>query len=321
MTPGATRLEGLNTSDFASAAIMRLIGLGLRSQEISIAVPRAQGAHVPRAQKHDLIERILAEHGVQAIFRIADCASLMPLEPVVRALRQAVGAQDLLDRWSRLERFSHGRHVVSQFALEPSLYRLEHRARSDGPGPSRAESLLILALLAVLIELSGDDLVLMTEDGTLLRSEQKWHTVDRDLALKSVIVEVKPATVSLDKPLVCTSERVLENLRRLVADDPCRRWSINRLAGLLATSRRTLQRRLEERQTSFSNVVLDVRLELAAEQLCNERQASLAQIGFLNGFSDQPHFTRLFSQKVGMTPGIYRDQFRSRNDAPGTKRQ
>lgn len=313
-------MEGQKTPDFASAAIMRLIGLGLRSQQISIAVPKVKGAHVPRTEKHDLLDRILAEHGVQAIFRIADCASLMPFEPVVRALRQARGAEDLLDRWSRLERFSHGRHLVSRSELEPSLYRLEHRARGGGLGPSRVESLLILALLAVLIELSGENLVLMTEGGTLLRSEQKWRTVDCDLVLKSVLVEVKPASVSIGETPARPSEHVLEELRRIVADDPCRRWSVDRLAGLLATSRRTLQRRLEERQTSFSDVVLDVRLELAAEQLCNDQQASLAQIGFLNGFSDQPHFTRLFFQRVGVTPGIYRDYFRSRNCAPGARR-
>ncbi|OJF89650.1 helix-turn-helix transcriptional regulator [Pararhizobium antarcticum] len=319
MTLDLTGSQTQKPNDFASAAIMRLIGLGLRSQQISIPVPRAQGAHVPRGQKHDLLDKVLAEHGVQTIFKIADCAYLMPFEPVVRALRQARGAKDLLDRWSRLERFSHGRHLVSRSELEPSLYRLEHRARGGGLGPSRAESLLILALLAVLIELSGEILVLMTEGGTVLRSEQTWRTVGCDLVLKSVLVEVKPASVSIGETPVRPSERVLEELRRLVADDPCRRWSVDRFAHLLATSRRTLQRRLEERQTSFSDVVLDVRLELAAEQLCNHQQTSLAQIGFLNGFSDQPHFTRLFSQRVGVTPGIYREYFRSGNGASGAR--
>lgn len=315
MTAEANALSGKNTSDFASAAIMRLIALGLRTQQILFPVPKAQGAHVPRSHKHDLLGTVLDEHGIQAILRIADCAPLMPLEPVVRALRQAVGAKDLLDRWSRMERFSHGRHFVLQSQPEPSVYRLEHRARSDGPAPSRAESLLILALIAILIELSGDAVVLMTEEGTIFRSDRRWHTVDEDLILRSVLVKVQSATVSSKSLQARSYERLMENIRRLVADDPCCRWSVDRLAGLLSTSRRTLQRRLEERQTSFSDIVLDVRLELAAEQLCNDREASLAQIGFLNGFSDQPHFTRLFSHKVGVTPGVYRDYFGSGKDS------
>lgn len=317
MTAEAKALSGKNTSDFASAAIMRLIALGLRTQQISLPVPKTQGAHVPRSHKHDLLGTVLAEHGIQAILRIADCAPLMPFEPVVRALRQAVGAKDLLDRWMRMERFSHGRHFVLQSRLEPSVYRLEHRARNDGPGPSRAESLLVLALIAILIELSGDDVVLMTEDGTVIRSGRNWQAFDDNLNLRTVLVEVQSASMSSTYVQPRSSGHLIDDVQRLVADDPCRRWSVDRLAELLATSKRSLQRRLEERQTSFSDVVLEVRLELAAEQLCQDSEISLAQIGFLNGFSDQPHFTRLFSRKVGVTPGVYRDCFGSgKNSAP-----
>jgi AraC-like DNA-binding protein len=316
MTAEANELSGQNTSDFASAAIMRLIALGLRTQQISLPVPKTQGAHVPRSHKHELLGTVLADHGVQAILRIADFAPLMPFEPVVRALRQAVGAKDLLDRWSRMERFSHGRHFVLQSPLEPSVYRLEHRARSDGPGPSRAESLLVLALITILIELSGDDVVLMTEDGTVIRSGRNWQAFDENLILRTVIVEVQSASISSRYLQPRSSGHLIDDIQRL-ADDPCRRWSVDRFAELLASSRRSLQRRLEERQTSFSDVVLEVRLELAAEQLCQDREISLAQIGFLNGFSDQPHFTRLFSRKVGVTPGVYRDCFGSgKNSAP-----
>jgi len=319
MTAEANALSGKNTSDFASAAIMRLIALGLRSQKIFLPVPKAQGAHVPRSHKHDLLGTVLAEHGIQAILRIADCAPLMPFEPVVRALRQAVGAKDLLDRWSRMERFSHGRHFVLQSRPEPSVYKLEHRARSDGPAPSRAESLLVLALIAILIELSGEDVVLMTEDGTVIRSDRNWQAFDENLVLRNVLVKVESSSLSPRNAQASSSERLIEDVRSLVAGDPCRRWSVDRLAGLLATSRRTLQRRLEERQTSFSDVVLEVRLELAAEQLCQNSHANLAQIGFLNGFSDQPHFTRLFFRKVGVTPGVYRDCFGSGKTTPLSK--
>jgi AraC-like DNA-binding protein len=38
-------------------------------------------------------------------------------------------------------------------------------------------------------------------------------------------------------------------------------------------------------------------------------QSSFAEVGFLCGYSDQPHFTRDFQMRVGMTPGRYRQEF------------
>jgi AraC-like DNA-binding protein len=51
--------------------------------------------------------------------------------------------------------------------------------------------------------------------------------------------------------------------------------------------------------------LLDRRVDLAIE-LMSDRDASLAQVAFHAGFSDQSHFSRVFTQKMGVTPGAWR---------------
>jgi AraC family transcriptional regulator len=47
------------------------------------------------------------------------------------------------------------------------------------------------------------------------------------------------------------------------------------------------------------------RLALAME-LMHNRQISLAEVALQSGFSDQSHFTRVFTARVGISPGAWR---------------
>ena len=38
----------------------------------------------------------------------------------------------------------------------------------------------------------------------------------------------------------------------------------------------------------------------------------LAEVGFVCGYADQPHFTREFGRRVGLTPAAYRADFAAR---------
>jgi AraC-like DNA-binding protein len=82
------------------------------------------------------------------------------------------------------------------------------------------------------------------------------------------------------------------------------------LARRLGASPRSLQRRLEERATSFSSELDVVRQGLARAHL-GAGDLSIAEIAFVLGFSDQPAFTRAFSRWTGVTPQVFRAQSRS----------
>ena len=75
----------------------------------------------------------------------------------------------------------------------------------------------------------------------------------------------------------------------------------------LATSSRSLQRRLAEAGTSQEKLLDEVRRTLAIRYL-DDRSISIAEVGFLLGFKDASAFYRAFRRWTGSTPGRLRDQ-------------
>ncbi len=83
------------------------------------------------------------------------------------------------------------------------------------------------------------------------------------------------------------------------------------VAKALRSSSRTLQRRLDHANTSFSGLIRTARQELANSYLSDGRY-SLKDVAFLLGFSDQANFSRAFKNWYGIAPGRYRRQLRER---------
>jgi transcriptional regulator GlxA family with amidase domain len=98
-------------------------------------------------------------------------------------------------------------------------------------------------------------------------------------------------------------------IRRQLAADPVRRWSVEQMAGTLRLSPRTLQRCLAAGGRTFARLVAEARLAMAAKLPCEADGPGLAQIGFLSGFADRPHFTRTFLRSVGLQPAKFRKEF------------
>jgi AraC-like DNA-binding protein len=73
----------------------------------------------------------------------------------------------------------------------------------------------------------------------------------------------------------------------------------------LHMSRRTLQRLLEAEGTTFSELVDDLRRELATRYL-REPAIAIAEVAFLLGFSEASAFHRAFKRWQGTTPAAYR---------------
>jgi AraC-like DNA-binding protein len=69
-------------------------------------------------------------------------------------------------------------------------------------------------------------------------------------------------------------------------------------------SERTLQRRLHEENTTFRELVCDVRIDLAKDLLRTERPSASALAPRL-GFSEPAAFRRAFKRRTGMTPGDF----------------
>jgi AraC-like DNA-binding protein len=77
------------------------------------------------------------------------------------------------------------------------------------------------------------------------------------------------------------------------------------IAEALQMSLRSLQRRLKEEETSFKELLEDIRKALAAQYL-REPHRSIGEITYLLGFSERGNFNRAFKRWTGKTPREFR---------------
>ena len=82
---------------------------------------------------------------------------------------------------------------------------------------------------------------------------------------------------------------------------------LDAVAGSLALSSRSLQRRLQAEGLRFSQLVDEVRRELAERHLA-DAALDLTDIAFLLGYSEQTAFQRAFKRWTGTTPAQWRAQ-------------
>ncbi|GAA5316112.1 MAG: AraC family transcriptional regulator [Candidatus Pelagadaptatus aseana] len=86
---------------------------------------------------------------------------------------------------------------------------------------------------------------------------------------------------------------------------PTGETGIDAVAKELGVSRRTLQRRLGERDSPFSQVLQTVRSELAFNYLADQH-LGITDIAFLLGYGDQSSFSSAFKSWCGKSPSEYR---------------
>lgn len=88
------------------------------------------------------------------------------------------------------------------------------------------------------------------------------------------------------------------------------RPTAQKTASRLATSRRTLTRRLADEATSFTQLLGEVRQRTAAHYL-EHTEHSVEDIAFLLGYSESPPFVRAFKRWTGTSPLEHRRAHRS----------
>lgn len=83
--------------------------------------------------------------------------------------------------------------------------------------------------------------------------------------------------------------------------------SLAEVATLLNSSERSLRRHLQQEDTSFRQLMNDVRAELAVYYLANS-SCSITELSLRLGFSDSANFSKAFQRWYGMAPGQYRSR-------------
>lgn len=107
-----------------------------------------------------------------------------------------------------------------------------------------------------------------------------------------------------------SSPDLVTRVKRAIMDDlPSGTPSEEQVATEVCVSSRTLQRKLAEEGTSFRNLVLEVRRQLA-EKYISDKAMPLAEISYMLGFADTSSFSRAFKRWTGDPPAIFRSNLK-----------
>ncbi|RPH46303.1 MAG: AraC family transcriptional regulator [Burkholderiales bacterium] len=346
--------------DFASAAMIRVLAHGMAALGLEVpAIADASGSRPARVGldvKRTLVEAAVRQGGLACLPRLGRGVRSQPDDPTHRALVAASDGIDVLERWCRLERYVHSVHRTELRTDGDGRADLRHVSLRSGHAPSAAEDLVVLGVLAALLEEIGlRDVRATIEGATVLvgvgvagtgsTPAASGHDDATEALLRRLAgagrtgawtlhwrpdggaprppssgTRAAPQAAPLD---LCGTLPWPEAAQRCARDalaDPLRPRTLAGSAAALGLSARSLQRVLSEAGLTWTEVMAQVRLRAASWWLL-ESSRPIAEVGFLAGYSDQPHFTREFGRRIGLPPGRYREHFgrdRRSADRPGT---
>ena len=84
--------------------------------------------------------------------------------------------------------------------------------------------------------------------------------------------------------------------------------SLEFVAGVCNSSKRTLQRKLNEDGVSYSELRDKALFKVASDMLKNP-ETKITEIAQLLGYNDMSHFSRSFRRIAGVTPSVYRQHY------------
>lgn len=323
-------------TDFASATMVRVLAQGMRQLGLTppegLDLQAGSDARIGLDHKRLLVTAALGQGGIGSLALLGRGLRRFRDEPIHQALMSARGAVDLFARWGRLERYIHSRHRIVVESVEEGATGgtalLRHESR-HGPPPLAVEDLVLLGVLAALLEELGlhdvrawvgdaqvvpdsnpqtlTDIVrgAQTARWTLSWSGCMAPGVPRPKLQGTVAPTTTPVALS-DSAWSQTACEVAE----LLSQDLATPLPIADLAQRMRLSKRSLQRTLADAGLSFSAVLAQTRCRTASWWLIHTA-TPLAEVGFVCGYSDQPHFTRDFRSRVGLPPAVYRQAFGS----------
>lgn len=143
------------------------------------------------------------------------------------------------------------------------------------------------------------------EYSTVALSKASWHTklVRRESGLAQVLERHAQVLMSRIRDEDLSMASVRTAIQGQLCGSPPK---LEDVAKAIATSPRTLQRRLQEAQTSFKALV-DEERGAAARIYLTDPQLANSEIAYLLGYSEASAFARAFRRWTGRTPKEFRD--------------
>jgi AraC-like DNA-binding protein len=305
-------------SDFASAVMVRILAGGKRLHGMSLPPLPAAGARVALAHKRGLVASALAQGGWACLPLLGRGVAAIRGDPVHQALVACSTVAGFFERWCRLERYIHSRHRVRVETANGGRLRVSHVSLHAGQPPLPAEDLVVLGVLAAALEEAGIGPLQVTMAGIPVYPQADPASIQRLVSTgqtaewhftwqgESLTPRRPPAAAPAEDML--TGPPLARRLGRLALNDLMQVPALAHAARQLGMAPRSLQRQLADLGLTYSGVVTQTRCRAAAWHLMRSAEGT-ASTGFVCGFSDQAHFTRVFRQQVGVPPARYRKEF------------
>ena len=132
------------------------------------------------------------------------------------------------------------------------------------------------------------------------------EAIDRPLLGNNPMLATLSDQVMIEQLASLDRAKLTEQVKAVIIEQlPSGKIHINKVAGVLAISPRTLQRRLKSEGTSFALLLEEARRELAIEYVRKKSPFTLCEIAFLLGFSEESAFSRAFKRWTGLSPSRY----------------
>ncbi|MBS7807201.1 helix-turn-helix transcriptional regulator [Variovorax sp. PCZ-1] len=308
-------------SDFASAAMLRVLHAGMRRMGLqSPAQQWLEQATVPLDTKQQLVMQVLQQRGIQALLQLGQGLHDMQHDSLMPMLIHKGQPLRALQAWLRLERYLHSKHRIEQTLLSQQAVQHRHYSIKAGTCPSAAEDWVVLGVLIALLQSTGCAQI----KASMVNGLQLWPWPDsarQQAALHEIFVKAQThewrlhwaaasQELSPNPTLTYTdtdeSAPLSAHIQQLTSRTLGECSSLDGIAQSLGHSTRSLQRKLKAEGTRYVDILANARAERASLMLSND-QGGLAEIGFACGYTDQAHFCRDFKRRVGMSPLRYRE--------------
>lgn len=304
----------------------------LRSVGIDPERPVDPSQMIPDAEYYGLFERCAAvdSRGWTLPLRVGSAMSCADYGAFGLAWKSAT---DLRGSYARAERYARVLTSVSTYEVERvdgGAFMHLHRDGERRLGLRLSNEATIASVLAISREASSEDVRPLevhfkheaprstAEHETIFGCPTRFES-DRDALLVSDEALQTPNKVG-DEGIVRFFDTVLHADVLRLGEEPSLASQVrNRIsqslsegvptvsdvAGHLAMSARTLQRRLADQGLTYQGLVDQARQRLA-QRLLRETAYSMIEIAFMTGFAEQSSFNRAFRRWEGQTPRSYR---------------
>lgn len=293
----------------------------LENSNVLHSVPK-NADKIPVSIKKELLDLALEEGGADLVMKLARVLEGEPgSSPLLFFLLNSASPADIIRKLEQYDKYFHSSRQLRLVEDGDTQLTIDH----IGHGSIRisaSEDLFICGLLFYLLQKIGcQNLSILwkeindpntrkyLKDSRVISDSGRCRWLFQWDEFKAIasIPGLDSFLLNTLQPLSAEDASIRSQVTKVVLQDLNKKWELSDLAGQLNVSKRTLQRRLKHEGVSFAKLLNSLRIEQSMELLKN-RELSLAEIGYLLGFSDSSHFSREFKKANGMTPLMYRQQ-------------